>query len=611
MIFSPVNKTTKAPAAIQQKTAGGSFFRKAGEESFFVQKKGGQFFHTAAQPKLTVSSPDDPQEKEADAVADKVMRMSEPVTPVAVAAEPAVKPVPKEELQRKEEEEELQAKPEPASGVKIQCREEKEAVQAKLSTGECGCSKDRIHPKADIHPCACNGHKQDKNHIALFPSDIMRQRGRGPPVPSDSFAQTLDSSKGTGSALPEGTRDYMESRFSADFSHVRIHSGAQGETLSRAINAQAFAHGNEIYFNSGKFSPDSADGQTLLAHELTHTIQQGASKPFSDSSGQAPSGKPAMQRAENSHAKTGYSSSNRHPGDSPVLKPTISRKVLNDSKFTRVQRIPSLGEVWDATGGKVVGAAEAVGEFAGDVASDVVEWTGEKLEALVNELAPGLLPFLRSDITSTIKDSIAAAIDSMTGGLFSRMQTEGLAAILQQLFGSAMGKIGAAASQTCSAIADIAGQLWSFVKQLTGPALEGFKAMACKIGNFFSSVWNDFALPAWDAIKKFAGSAWTWMVEKANWLWDLTGPVRSAIGAAWNWVCKQFGIAWSGAGSVIDWLKEKASAAWNWVKVAIQPVIGPLKLIGGILVALSPAGPILLIYYGAPYVWDAIKWLAS
>ncbi len=111
----------------------------------------------------------------------------------------------------------------------------------------------------------------------------MRQSGRGPPATSIQFEQTLASSKGGGSVLPSDTKNYMESRFQADFSDVRIHTDSKAEHLSRSVNAQAFAHGNDIYFNSGKFAPHSTEGKTLLAHELTHTVQQGASKSLTPS----------------------------------------------------------------------------------------------------------------------------------------------------------------------------------------------------------------------------------------------------------------------------------------------------------------------------------------
>ena len=78
MFKSSSEKTTTHAIAVQKKATGTAFFRKAGEESFFGEKSPRAFFNPAIQTKLSVSSPDDPQEKEADAVADRVMRMAEP-----------------------------------------------------------------------------------------------------------------------------------------------------------------------------------------------------------------------------------------------------------------------------------------------------------------------------------------------------------------------------------------------------------------------------------------------------------------------------------------------------------------------------------------------------
>ena len=69
----------------------------------------------------------------------------------------------------------------------------------------------------------------------------------------------------------------MEPRFGADFSGVRIHTGSEAAQLNREVSAQAFTHGQDIYLGEGKTDVASAQGKQLLAHELTHTIQQGAS----------------------------------------------------------------------------------------------------------------------------------------------------------------------------------------------------------------------------------------------------------------------------------------------------------------------------------------------
>ncbi|HEV9036504.1 MAG TPA: DUF4157 domain-containing protein [Puia sp.] len=87
--------------------------------------------------------------------------------------------------------------------------------------------------------------------------------------------QQLHASHGGGSALSSADRAPMEQTMGADFSGVRIHTGSQAQQMNEQLNAQAFTHKNDIYFGKGKFDTGSKAGQRLLAHELTHVVQQG------------------------------------------------------------------------------------------------------------------------------------------------------------------------------------------------------------------------------------------------------------------------------------------------------------------------------------------------
>ncbi len=286
-MFSTSDKSKHV--TIQPKTGlnGNTFFRKAGEAAFFGQPAYGSFFSPAIQAKLNVSSPDDPQEKEADDMANKVMRMTEPA-PAAPAKEeeklqPKEEEKEEEKLQAKEEEkeEEVQAMAEtPGIARKCEhCEKEEKKVQAKHFTGV-QRSEDPTGSTNTETEDSDDGVSIARKPISMHRSDVIQLSGRGPPagLMQGSFEQNLSSSRGGGSALPDNTRQFMETRFNADFSGVRVHTGSHAETLSRSIHAQAFTHGNDIYFNSGKYSPDSDSGGTLLAHELTHTLQQGASR---------------------------------------------------------------------------------------------------------------------------------------------------------------------------------------------------------------------------------------------------------------------------------------------------------------------------------------------
>ena len=77
-MFSTAEKSNNHSSTIQRKNSEPAFFRKAGEETFFGSNEHSSFFNPVVQTKLSVSSPDDPQEKEADTMADQVMRMPEP-----------------------------------------------------------------------------------------------------------------------------------------------------------------------------------------------------------------------------------------------------------------------------------------------------------------------------------------------------------------------------------------------------------------------------------------------------------------------------------------------------------------------------------------------------
>lgn len=190
------------------------------EQKTVSKKKNSTFFKPVIQKKLSVGSANDSYEVEADQVADKVMKMSEPSPRVTHTG--AL-------VQRKcahcEQEEKLQMKP----------------------------LAETISPLIQRSSPESGGESHAPNHVE----------------------NQINSSKGSGSNMDNGTKNFMENRFGTDFSNVKIHTGSEAVQMSRELNAQAFAVGNDIYFNEGKYSPNSDSGKHLLAHELTHTVQQG------------------------------------------------------------------------------------------------------------------------------------------------------------------------------------------------------------------------------------------------------------------------------------------------------------------------------------------------
>ncbi len=82
------------------------------------------------------------------------------------------------------------------------------------------------------------------------------------------------SNKGSGQKLDNNTHSFMEQRLGYDFSHVRVHTDSYAARKSNELNAEAFTIGRNIFFNAGRYNPASTEGKRLLAHELTHVVQQ-------------------------------------------------------------------------------------------------------------------------------------------------------------------------------------------------------------------------------------------------------------------------------------------------------------------------------------------------
>lgn len=112
------------------------------------------------------------------------------------------------------------------------------------------------------------------------PQRVQRAEGEEGTAVSPEISQRIQRQQGGGNPLPNDLRGQMEANFDTDFEDVRVHTNGEASQLSRSLGAAAFTTDNDIFFRDGHYNPGSQDGQKLLAHELTHVVQQrGASGP--------------------------------------------------------------------------------------------------------------------------------------------------------------------------------------------------------------------------------------------------------------------------------------------------------------------------------------------
>jgi len=269
-------KEAPIPQNTASRTNQAPFFKKDGESIDALMRSTIHPFFTAfgIQPKYTLDQPGDPFERQADQMADKVMRMAQPVS----GSENDVN-------QTIDEEEIIQAKPLSDQITpliqKQEMPEEEEMLQTKLENSlqrKCdGCGKElesKLQMKSLEHlQRKCTDCEKDEQQRLQTKTGSTKKPEIGPAISN----QIESISRSGGQPLSRSSLDFFEPRFGYDFSDVRIHSGHQAAESARSLGAQAYTVGNNVVFGSGKYAPDDSSGKQLIAHELTHVIQQSGS----------------------------------------------------------------------------------------------------------------------------------------------------------------------------------------------------------------------------------------------------------------------------------------------------------------------------------------------
>lgn len=218
------------------------------------------------QTKMTVGAADDPYEREADAVASQVMakrnttiqRESEGEEDESIS----MKRMP--DIQREsegEEDESISMKRMPDVQREAE-EEEEESISMKRMP--------------DVQR---ESEEEEDESIAM--KRIQRQDEEQPVDMSGSFdvnndiESRISSKSGSGQSIPDVNREMFESTMGHDFSGVNIHTDSESDSLNKELGARAFTTGSDIFFRQGEYNPNSSGGQELLAHELTHVVQQG------------------------------------------------------------------------------------------------------------------------------------------------------------------------------------------------------------------------------------------------------------------------------------------------------------------------------------------------
>ena len=193
-------------------------------------------------------------------------------------------------------------------------------IQAKLNISQPEDASEREADRVAEHvtatkaePCHCGG------SCASCKSDgdasIQRKSNSNPTALDSSVPDSFLQHLGPGQPLDPATRGFFETRFGYDFSPVRIHAGQQAAESAKSINAAAYTVGQDIVLGKGSHSMGTSEGKKLLAHELTHVVQQGGRRSTLQRTCAQSSDEKFYQSAGNYCKDTGFSGM-LHPGQS-------------------------------------------------------------------------------------------------------------------------------------------------------------------------------------------------------------------------------------------------------------------------------------------------------
>ncbi|MEL6939837.1 MAG: DUF4157 domain-containing protein [Cyanobacteria bacterium J06598_1] len=213
-------------------------FKTSGFKQNFsrIPLKGGPL--PGVQAKLTIGQPGDKYEQEADRVAAQVVAMPDSYS--GGMASPSIQQL------------------HPKLGQPVQRQpdldEDEEPLQAKHQAGS--SAETLIQRQAD---------GDDEEEMLQAKREVDAKKA----IPD------INLHSGGGRPLAPPVRNFMEPRFNRDFGQVRLHTDGAANRMARSLNAQAFTHKQDIFFRAGQYQPNTKPGQELLAHELTHVVQQG------------------------------------------------------------------------------------------------------------------------------------------------------------------------------------------------------------------------------------------------------------------------------------------------------------------------------------------------
>jgi hypothetical protein len=249
------------------------------------------------------------------------------------------------------------------------------------------------------------------------------------------------------------------------------------------------------------------------------------------------------------------------------------------------------------------------------------ESIGERfLWSLVEQFAPNVAPILRHGIVGwligQITDALSALVNSLAAPMLSLLGIEGtLTSHFAALIEWSIDAAAKLARGDCSSVAEAADKIGLVLDGIGSAIVRKWQDLSAKVRDLTTRLWEATGAPIWDLLKRIGGAVWEKIQAFGAWLWEETAEFRAEATRlatnGWTWLKNKLGIGEGeeGQNGLLQAVERLAREAWQWLKPRIEPIKKPLLVVGGVMLLLSPAGPIVAAGAGIYGLIAGIRWI--
>ena len=420
------------------------------------------------------------------------------------------------------------------------------------------------------------GEDEEQVNTKPLADTIQRQGGEAAGMAAPTIESAIKEKRGGGQPLENSLRRNMEGAFGADFSGVRVHTDSKSDMLNRSLQAKAFTTGQDIHFKQANYEPGSKEGQKLIAHELTHVIQQNGGKiqpkwenKTIQRSSQSPTitpVSPSVIQREPAESQAGDVNPENLKNVGAAIEQSMQQAIgiTGQEKNKNVQALSTYEEADNDIKANLVGKTNEAGDFAKQIDEKVSSASGEGEKENGSKGKQNTEQEPSEADKQKVKDADKQLAEAEAKAGLPQGKVEGLDATPPNK--ASVNR--PARSPASSLFSRLRGKLAKSKTRINRKPEPGSQAIKPKlvtkgpvVQRFLGKIWSgvkSIGSKVWSGVKSIGSKVWSGIKAAASWAWN---KLKSALNFIWKRIKK-----------LVAKVKEKVGGVVSKVRSIVSPV---------------------------------------